>query len=249
MVLLKRPIRSTAKPGQSTSAPVPAMPGGEQRQVKRGRLAAGLTVVAFSVFMGWLVINARGDTIQVWVATQDIAAGSPITDNMVVPEDIPASGQLSALTIDNVLEGRTTRLPIPAGSTLVDSHLLRPGDTFETADVTLVGLSLGNGEVPAEIAPGDIVRLIPLLEASNAASLESNLDLVGEPATSQEGSASTGSLRIVEATVRSVGGATSDGSATRGARILTVEVPSEEADRVALLAARGQLVVTIIGRT
>lgn len=145
--------------GQAPPAGVAVVPSTRRRP---GLAAAGAGLVVFSMLVGAWMFLASSRTIGVLVAARDLAPGEQLDASDVRVVQLSRPGDLRAVmsTQQELVVGRTTRGPVPAG-TLLNTSLFVDRDEAVPAGQVVVGLALSPGSAPSgQLAAGDRVELL-----------------------------------------------------------------------------------------
>jgi Flp pilus assembly protein CpaB len=118
------------------------------------RLIIGLALVLGSVAVGARVIAAADDTAPVLVAASDIAAGQPLTDDLVETRNVALNDVSGEYFTGPVGHGYVTVRPVSAGE-LVPRAAVASADQVE--DLRYVTLPIARNEAPQGLAAGALV--------------------------------------------------------------------------------------------
>lgn len=124
------------------------------------RLLLGVLLVLGSVLLGARVIGAANSTVPVWAAAGDLAAGSRLTAEDLVPVDVRLDTSAHAyLATGSHPEGHTLNRAVRAGELVPRSAL--------AAGTPLVDLALPvqAGYVPPSLARGQVVDVYAVAES------------------------------------------------------------------------------------
>jgi hypothetical protein len=127
------------------------------RRWRDPRLVVGVALVALCALLGARVFAGADDTVGVWVARHDLAAGQPVRAGDVERREV---GFADATDADRYVSARQ---PWPDGARVgrpVGAGELLPRAALETAEpqaLTQVPLSVGTDAVPATVRAGSVV--------------------------------------------------------------------------------------------
>jgi hypothetical protein len=215
-----------------TTAPVAAVPPGPTpRRVRPPRwldlrLVLGVLLVLGSVLVGARVVGAADATVPVWAVADDLAAGSELTADDLVPVDVRLDDAAEAyVSTATRPEGWTLARAVQAGELLPRSALEEPTGLVHLA------LPVQSGYVPPDLERGQLVDVYAVADP-------------GAGGGAGEGSDVT--LVVSHAPVQSISGR-SDGvlSAATTAVQVVVAVAAEDAPDV-LAAVGGRPLVVVV---
>jgi hypothetical protein len=148
---------------QTTTAPsppaVPASPDARRLTLARWRdprLWVGLVLVAASVLVGARVLAASDDTVGVWAVARDIGAGTPLTRDALMVEQVRFTDDATAhsylLAGESVPAGAVVSRDLAAGELLAQASI----GTSDAAAFELP-VVVDAGGAPEDLRTGDIV--------------------------------------------------------------------------------------------
>jgi hypothetical protein len=152
-----------ARVSQITTSPppstVPSSPPARRLSLHRWRdprLWVGLVLVASSVLVGARLLAASDDTVGVWAVARDVGAGTPLTRDALVVEQVRFSDTATAQTYLRVGEpvppGAAASRDMAAGELVADAAIAtRQGSAFELPVV------VGPSGAPEDLVAGDVV--------------------------------------------------------------------------------------------
>ncbi len=161
MSVFTSPRRGPAGP----SAPVPAAPDlvsppasrHRRRQWRDPRLVVGLVIVLGSVLLGARLLGGADDTVPVYRATGQLAAGQRLGSGDVTEASVrfasPQDADRYVETSDELPEGAVLLRDVGAGELLPRSVLGAPG----SATLTEVPLAVAADAVPDAVGRGSVV--------------------------------------------------------------------------------------------
>ena len=178
-------------------------------------LGSGLSVWAYS---------SLGSAQEVLAARVDVARGTVITPEalQVVRVGVDPALQVVPVANKDALVGQRAAVDLKAGQLLVPQAV--SDDVFPHAGLSVVGLTLGSGQMPGTpLLVGDQVRIVSTLGA--------------------QGQAQASEIRVFTGEVVGVSAADTTGKAT-----ISVELPVGQAPEVAVWAATGNAAVVLESR-
>ena len=120
------------------------------------RMVVGVLIVLVSVVAGVRVVAAADQTVPVLVATQDLAAGQPLTPELVETKRVRLEHGIDAYLTGEVGSGYVVVRPVGRGE-LVPSAAIGPA--AEAPEVRYVTLPLDAAELPHGVGAGDVVEV------------------------------------------------------------------------------------------
>ena len=220
-------LRKPGLPGAQAEAPaaeaalVVAPPRLQRRPLV---VLVSVALVILGALLSVWAYSSLGNAEQVVAVRVDVARGSVITaaDLLVVRVGVdPVLHLVPASGID-ALVGQRASVDLKAGQLLVPAAVTT--DVGPHIGFSQVGLSLGNGQVPADtLTTGDKIRVVST--------------------PGQQGEVVPADLKIFDGTVVSVSAADSAGKVS-----IVVEVPTAQAAELAARAATGKLAVILDAR-
>jgi len=187
------------------------------------RLIAGILLVLGSVVVGARVIGAADESVNVWAAARDLAAGTALReqDLQLVPVRLFDAGP-AYLAAEAELDGRVLDRPVRAGELLPASALLEPADRVSVA------LPVPESAVPFALSRGQLVD-------------------VYATGPERQGGPDVTRLVLAAAPVQAVDGEDSGVlSSAGGQRQIVVSVPSGEAGELLAAIAGRDLALAIL---
>jgi hypothetical protein len=190
------------------------------------RLVLGVLLVLGSVLLGARVVSAADATVPVWAVAGDLAAGTQLTADDLVPVDVRLDETAGAyLSTSTRPEGRTLSRAVQAGELL-------PRSALEQADeLVQVALPVQAGYVPPGLERGQLVDVYALADPTAGATAEA------------DGSVA---LVVAEAPVQALSGRSGGVLSTPTTTVqVVVAVRADEADDV-LAAIGGRPLVVVV---
>jgi hypothetical protein len=128
------------------------------------RLVLGVLLVLGSVLLGARVVGAADTTVPVWAATGDLAAGTQLTAEDIVPVAVRlGDAAASYLSTGTRPEGRTLSRAVRAGELLPRSALDEPAELVQLA------LPVQSGYVPPGLDRGRLVDVYAVADPAAGA--------------------------------------------------------------------------------
>lgn len=150
--------RTSAVLGRLRPAPthvvIDPSPTAERRRSawwRDGRVVGGVAILVVCTLAGARLLASGSDTIAVWQATRDLAAGATITAADVAPVAVPVDAAAAYLDAQQMPVGVLDR-PVLAGELLPI-----PASDVTTADARWVTLAVEPLHAPPDLAPGERV--------------------------------------------------------------------------------------------
>ena len=190
----------------------------QRRHVNRSVVAAGVLVLAVAGLLGQWAFKSQQAVELVWTVSRDLPSGHVIGADDLVQVAVPASLDLDAMKVDELVEGRVSRVPIAKGAVLPSDALL---DVDRLANESEVGVLLKPGRAPVEVSVGAEVLLVDVSEGDEL--------VLSSP------------VRAVVVEVRS------DDNGLGRDLLVTLRVPDHEAVDVARAAAAGNVTLVLSG--
>ncbi|AZM54794.1 hypothetical protein DMA15_21370 [Streptomyces sp. WAC 01529] len=227
--------RSAAPAQPTVGERLPAPP----RERKPALAALAVLLILVGALGATVLVLQAGDRIEVVKVTKEIPAGeAPVEGenitSVMVAEDKSINyvpwAQVDALSR---LKAKNT---IPGGTVAV-------GEMFGAkaglpAGKASVGLSLKEGQYPADLKPGDTVAAYPVLSGTSTGKGSGGSGSSG----SSSGNSGSGSPLVAAAKVSTLT-AKSDATVSTGNQSITLLVPREEVAALASAASEGKVVV------
>jgi hypothetical protein len=133
------------------------------------RLVLGVLLVLGSVLLGARVVSAADATVPVWAVAGDLAAGTELTADDLVPVDVRLDETGGAyLSTSTRPEGRTLSRAVRAGELLPRSALEPAGELVQIA------LPVQAGYVPPALERGQLVDVYALADPAAGATAEAD---------------------------------------------------------------------------
>lgn len=219
-------LRRTPRPSPDEAAPaVPAAAPAAAPLKSRRRpalIALGIALIALGAIGAWWVTTQLSTTTQAVIASRDLSAGQVLTPEDLTTADVNVPAGVPTVPGSDLtsLVGKRATGPIPQGQMLSSSAV--SADAFPAAGQAVVGLSLGQGQMPAQnVEPGDTVTIV---------------------ATPRQGDdPPTGQSAAITATVQSISAAGPDGSV-----VVDVVVAEGSASTLAALSATGRIALILV---
>jgi hypothetical protein len=220
-------VRQPPAPGAAADV----LPGPSPRRVRPPRwldlrLVLGVLLVLGSVLLGARVVSAADATVPVWAATSDLAPGTALTADDLVPVDVRLDDVAGAyLSTSTRPEGSSLARAVRKGELIPSSALEDP------AELVQVALPVQAGYVPPGLVRGKVIDVYA----------------VADPAAGATGTADGSITSVVRAaTVQAISGR-SDGVLAASTTVVqvVVSVPADEADDVLASIAGRPLVVVV----
>jgi hypothetical protein len=190
------------------------------------RLVLGVLLVLGSVLLGARVVSAADATVAVWAVAGDLAEGTQLTADDLVPVDVRLDETAGAyLSTSTRPEGRTLSRAVQAGELLPRSALEQAGELVQVA------LPVQAGYVPPGLERGQLVDVYALADPAAGATAEA------------DGSVA---LVVAEAPVQALSGRSEGVLSTPTTTVqVVVAVAADEADDV-LAAIGGRPLVVVV---
>lgn len=232
----------------------------ERVKYQKARMGLGVFLVLFSLLAGWLLVEGRGETVSVWATVREVPAGHALSIQDLVKEYVPSDAQLQAISGQQQLLGRYTRLAIPKGSLIFEGHLISVGDVFERPNRATVGVSVPRGRVPQEISTGDKVILVQWRRTVEQQTHTSHID-VGEINVSNVAFTASDELSATSSSTSSAANTTKPSNKdevvvrsvsrneSHSELLITLDVPLTKAAEIAKLASNGDIALVVTGRS
>lgn len=196
-----------------------AAPDADRRQVRWFRLVAAALVIGAAAIAGWLVLESRSAEVDVWVARERLEAGSVIEASDVALQPVPAGATLNSVQASDPIVGRTVRVTVPAGSTLVSGHLFGADDVISDGSSATMSLNFGSGRITNGVERNDLVRIVAVQRDGGELVIFDQVPVLG----------------VVES--------------SQGLTMLTIELSVEDSDQmVAAVAGAESMWATVVGR-
>lgn len=193
----------------------------------------GALLVGLSGLVGAWVFASSTERMSVMVAARDLEPGELVSATDLRVVELGRSGQLRAVQPDqqDLIVGRATRGPIPAGTVLNTDLVAREGASIP-AGMVVVGAALEPGAAPvARLRAGDAVDVLGVVRATGTVAGEVGAGPVAEVLTS-------GSVWSVEAV----------GSGSVTSRVwVSVLIPEDAQGAVAQAASDELLRLSLVG--
>ena len=195
-------------------------PDAQRSRTRWARLVAGTVVMLASMGGVWLLVQSQSSSVEVWMTRDRLEAGQVLTDGDVIIRSVESDSQLGAVGTDVAITGRTLRMAVPAGSTLVEGHFFSGGDDIGIAQGQLaqVPIVFEEGRVPSVVKVNDLLHLRVISREGAASELFEQVP-----------------VRLVDRD-------------ERGGVFVTVEVGLDEADRLLTALSQGEAWAAIVGR-
>ena len=215
------------QPGDAatTTAAVPPAVASPPRPRRRPLLIlASVAMVLAGMVGSALAYSSLGNAQSVVVARVDVARGTVITSDVLQVARVgvdPALQVVPASSLDSLV-GQRAAVDLKAGQLLVPQAV--SGDVFPHHGTSVVGLTLGPGQIPGTpLQVGDQVRIASTPGA--------------------QGDVHAGQIKVFTGQVVEVDTADTSGNVT-----VSVEVPADQAPEVAVWSASGRVAVLLESR-
>lgn len=160
---------TAVRPAGTSAAAADVAPGPVPRRTRPPRwldlrLLLGVLLVLGSVLLGARVVSAADATVPVWAAAGDLAAGTALTTEDLVPVDVRLDSSASAyLATGTRPAGRTLSRAVRAGELVPRSALEEP------AELVQVALPVQAGFVPPSLQRGQLVDIYAMADPAAGA--------------------------------------------------------------------------------
>lgn len=189
-----------------------------------GQLAAGVVVLLVSALIGAYVFTQSGATTSVLAVGSPVAKGEVIERGDMVSKQVAGvDGSIAVQDIERVI-GSTAAVDMTAGQVIVDDAIT--SDPIPGPGESVVGLSLTAAQMPADLAPGDLVQVVSVPAADEATA-----------------GVAEATVLAARAQVLSV---TGGGEGNESRSVVTVVVPQGESNQLAASSAAGRAAVVQI---
>lgn len=202
-------------------------------------MAAGILVIVLGALGSAALYSSANEQHSVVSVTQPVARGTEVTSDHLGVVQVPAGFPVDTLPAEELdhLVGRTALTDLPAGSFPLAVHV---GDDPLPEGQALVGFRMHHGQLPMSPMPaGTTIQLVDLSGTESPAESATTDDAPDEDASTIVAPGASAVLRAVVAVAPVM---LDDGASFA----LDVLVPVEHADRVAQLAAAGELAVVVV---
>ncbi|MFI5687694.1 hypothetical protein [Streptomyces sp. NPDC051636] len=221
--------RSVAPAQPSVGDRLPTPP----RERKPALAALAVLLVLLGALGATTLVLRAGDRIEVVKVTSEIEPGESVTDNNVTSVMVAADDSINYVKWDQLsllkkLKARTTIYK----NTVVMGQMFAEGSSIPAGKAS-VGVSLKEGQYPADVKPGDIVAVY------NVDTSGSGSDKTG---SSDSTSTSSGGLIVGDARVNTKSDK-SDATISTGNLSLTLLVDQSDAAAVARAASAGAVAI------
>ncbi len=224
--------RSAAPAQPAMGERLPAPP----RERKPALAALAVLLILVGALGATVLVLRAGDRIEVVKVTKEIPAGEApvegrnITSVMVAEDDSIHYVPWAKVDALAKLKAKST---IPAGTVAVGEMFgAKPGLPAGKASV---GLSLKEGQYPADLKPGDTVAAYPVVSGTSTGK--------GSAGSGSSSSGSSGGTPLVAAAKVSTISSNNDATVSTGNQNLTLLVPRAEVAALASAASEGKVVV------
>ncbi|MEU1016829.1 hypothetical protein [Streptomyces sp. NPDC005898] len=228
--------RSAAPAQPAMGERLPAPP----RERKPALAALAVLLILVGALGATVLVLRAGDRIEVVKVTKEIPAGEApvegrnITSVMVAEDD---SIHYVPWTKVDALVKLKAKSTIPAGTVAVGEMFgAKPGLPAGKASV---GLSLKEGQYPADLKPGDTVAAYPVVSGTSTGKGSAG----SGSSSSGSSSGSSGDTPLVAAAKVSTISSNNDATVSTGNQNLTLLVPRGEVAALASAASEGKVVV------
>jgi hypothetical protein len=176
---------ASARPAPAvTSDSVPAAP--TPRRLSRPkwldpRIVVGLLLVIAAVVVGAKVIGSSRQTIPIWAAAHDLAAGTVVTDADLVRAEVNLGDSVAGyLSADTTAGGRVLNRQVTAGELLPSAALAASPDGGR-----LLGIGIEASDMPPGVTHGSVIDLYLMPMTTGAVAARGNAELVAKEVTVQ----------------------------------------------------------------
>lgn len=208
----------------TTTAAVPAVASPPRPRRRPMLILASVALVLVGMVGSALAYSSLGNAQSVVVARVDVARGAVITSDVLQVARVgvdPALQVVPASSLDSLV-GQRAAVDLKAGQLLVPQAV--SGDVFPHHGTSVVGLTLGPGQIPGTpLQVGDQVRIASTPGA--------------------QGDVHADQIKVFTGLVVEVGTADTSGNVT-----VSVEVPADQAPEVAVWSASGRVAVLLESR-
>ena len=208
----------------ATTTAVPAVASPPRPRRRPMLILASVALVLVGMVGSALAYSSLGNAQSVVVARVDVARGAVITSDVLQVARVgvdPALQVVPASSLDSLV-GQRAAVDLKAGQLLVPQAV--SGDVFPHHGTSVVGLTLGPGQIPGTpLQVGDQVRIASTPGA--------------------QGDVHADQIKVFTGLVVEVGTADTSGNVT-----VSVEVPADQAPEVAVWSASGRVAVLLESR-
>ncbi len=208
----------------TTTAAVPVVASPPRPRRRPMLILASVAMVLAGMVGSALAYSSLGNAQSVVVARVDVARGTVITSDVLQLARVgvdPALQVVPASSLDSLV-GQRAAVDLKAGQLLVPQAV--SGDVFPHHGTSVVGLTLGPGQIPGTpLQVGDQVRIASTPGA--------------------QGDVHADQIKVFTGLVVEVGTADTSGNVT-----VSVEVPADQAPEVAVWSASGRVAVLLESR-
>ncbi len=216
--------KQPADAAKTTAAVPPAVASPPRPRRRPMLILASVAMVLAGMVGSALAYSSLGNAQSVVVARVDVARGTVITSDVLQVARVgvdPALQVVPASSLDSLV-GQRAAVDLKAGQLLVPQAV--SGDVFPHHGTSVVGLTLGPGQIPGTpLQVGDQVRIASTPGA--------------------QGDVHADQIKVFTGLVVEVGTADTSGNVT-----VSVEVPADQAPEVAVWSASGRVAVLLESR-
>ena len=208
----------------TTTAAVPAVASPPRPRRRPMLILASVAMVLVGMVGSAWAYSSLGNSQSVVVARVDVARGAVITSDVLQVARVGVDPALQVVPADSLdsLVGQRAAVDLKAGQLLVPQAV--SGDVFPHHGTSVVGLTLGPGQIPGTpLQVGDQVRIASTPGA--------------------QGDVHADQIKVFTGLVVEVGTADTSGNVT-----VSVEVPADQAPEVAVWSASGRVAVLLESR-
>lgn len=220
--------------------PSPAQSSGERlpsvtRERKPALAALAVLLILVGALGATVLVLRAGNRVEVVKVTKEVAVGQSLSTSDVTTVMVANDGSLDYVTknqLNQLAKTKATTTLLPG--TLLMANMLTY-DKGTPAGKAVVGLSLKDGQYPADIKAGDTVTAYRVGDKTSSGSSSSG------SSSSNNDNAQTGGAVIVERATVSAAKAPSDGTISSGNLSVTLSVNTADAATLAQAASNGEV--------
>ncbi|MEV8568659.1 hypothetical protein AB0436_24270 [Streptomyces sp. NPDC051322] len=223
--------------------PSPAQSSGERlpsvtRERKPALAALAVLLILVGALGATVLVLRAGNRVEVAKLAHDVPAGTTVTKNDLRSVMVANDNSIDYVKWDQVggLARLRTKSTLYGGSLLVGQMFT--GEKGTPAGKAVVGLSLKDGQYPADIKAGDTVTAYRVGDKVSGSSSGSSND------NAQTGGSGGGP--IVERAVVTAAAAPASGTISSGNRSITVTVDAADAAALAEASANGEVALVLV---
>lgn len=208
------------------------------------RLVAGVVLVLVCVLLGARIVAAADESVDVWAAASDLAAGTTLSaEDLTVVAVRLFDATPAYLDADADLVGRVLDRPVSAGELVPGSALRAPSDRVSVA------LPVAAAAVPNGLHRGQLVDVYASGQDTQGGAVATRLVLAAAPVQAVDGgqgsfSSSSGTRQVVVSVDSAVAGALLSAIAGRDLALAVLDDLADPADRELPTQPAGPVVPT-----